>query len=84
MNFDQEIQEKIDALENLSDKYREKYPMVSLEIARAIQKLSEAKDKVLEKQKPDECVSPICENREPIYPVNRPRYCLECYRMKAS
>lgn len=84
MTYKQEIQREIKHLENLMEKRREDYPEASMNISRAIQDLSNAKDKVIEKNKPEECIVPICENQEPKHPVNRPRYCLECYRMKAD
>lgn len=87
MKADKELEE----IEGLEDEIKqvadlmnkEERPKAFLRVRRTLQDLARAKKIILEDLSPDKCANPYCE-KTPKYPSNRPRYCRECYEIKAS
>jgi len=79
------IESEIKDLKNIQRELnKEEYPEAFSKIGYSINRLQYAINSIIEKQKPDECSSPICQNKSVKYPSNRPRYCRKCYEMKAN
>ena len=81
INRIREIQSKT---EDLMDEIRSDYPTISMSLSTSQHYMCKTIEELREIEKPEECVSPFDCNDQPEYPSNRPKYCFECYRMKAS